>query len=341
MQTRGKRIARRLAVVWAAAVMLTLTMVSPSLGARAAAGYYYGKITVVDEPDTFSTENVTYYIGEEAASADAIEWVDGGHTGKAIRLSGNGEYLRLGYTAARPREFTFSGWINWQGAVDEQTAAGQRLFTIYRDGTHYLTLSPYMQDAGMTANGGALNGIYLGYRYGSTTVNMFNPTSGGVTYALPCNEWHHLAVVSDGRTIKLYIDGVRWLEQQVLTTMAELSGSFLKIGAGEWGDPTLNALLDDVTLYNSAFSESRIAELAGGSSQTPVYIPTQPDNTGDGTVSTTAAPTAADTTATTVPVTQSPTILGVPLWGIYIILGVVAVYVVLVVVLNVKKRGQG
>lgn len=337
MQTRAKRSARRLTAVLAAAVMLTLATVSPSLWAHAAAGYYYGKITVVDEPDTFSTENVTYYVGDEAASASSIEWVDGGHSGKAIRLSGNGEYLRLGYTAARPRAFTFSGWINWQGAAGEQAVVGQRLFTIYRDSTHYLTLSPYMQDAGMTAGGGSLDGIYLGYRYGSTAVDMFNPASGNLTYALPCNEWHHLAVVSDGRTIKLYIDGVRWFEEQVLTTMAELSGSFLKIGAGEWGDPTLNALLDDVTLYNSAFSESRIAELAGGT-QEPAYIPTRPNPTDP---APTTAPTADNTTATTTPVTQSPTIFGVPLWGIYIILGVIAVYVVLVVVLNVKKRGKG
>lgn len=338
MQTRAKRSARRLTAVLAAAVMAALTTIAPSFSVHAAAGYYYGKITVVDEPDTFSGENVTYYVGDEAASASSIEWVDGGHSGKAIRLSGNGEYLRLGYTAARPREFTFSGWINWQGAAGEQAAVGQRLFTIYRDSTHYLTLSPYMRDTGMTAGDGSLDGVYLGYRYGNTAVNMFNPASGNVTYALPCNEWHHLAVVSDGRTIKLYIDGVRWFEEQVLTTMAELSGSYLKIGAGEWGDPTLNALLDDVTLYNSAFSASRIAELAGGNTPSPAYIPTRPDTTD---TTSTVAPTADDTTDPTTPVTQSPTILGVPLWGIYIILGVVAVYVVLVVVMNVKKRGKG
>lgn len=340
MQTRAKRCVRRLTAVLATTVMLALAAVSPSLLAHAAAGYNYGKITVVDEPGTFSTENVTYYIGDESAPASSITWVDGGHSGKAIRLSGNGEYLRLGYTAARPREFTFSGWINWQGAAGEQAAVGQRLFTIYRDDTHYLTFSPYMRDAGMTADGGALNGIYLGYRYGSKAVNMFNPASGSVTYALPCNEWHHIAVVSDGHTIKLYMDGVAWFEQQVMTTMAELGGSYLKIGAGEWGDPTLNALLDDVTLYNSAFSASRVAELAGGQTQaTAVYIPTQPQATDP---TTAVAPTVADTTpTTTTPVTQSPTLFGVPFWGIYIILGVIVVYVVLVVVVNVKKRGKG
>lgn len=337
MQMQRKRAGQRCVVVLMTLFIL-MTACAP-LQTQAAAGYYYGKITVVDEPETLSTENVSYYRGDEEVSLDSMEWVDGGHSGKALRLSGDGSYLRLGYTAARPREFTFSGWINWQGAADGQSAAGQRLFTIYRDDNHYLTVSPYMQDPTLMADGGSLNGVYLGYRYANKRVDMFNPAFGTVTYALPCNEWHHVAVVSDGRTIKLYIDGVRWLEQQVLTTMAELSGSFIKIGAGEWGDATLNALLDDVTLYNSAFSESRIASLVHGDEapSTTVYLPTQPSTA----PSTTQAPLTTAPSEPVSSVTQSPTLWGVPLWGIYIILGVVGVYVVLVIVVNAIKKRKG
>lgn len=321
------------------AVLLSLLLVTaslPPMTASAAPGYYYGKIPVVDEPETLSTVNVSYYIGEKKTDVSEMVWVDGGHNGKALKLSGNGEFLRLGYTAARAKQFTFSGWINWQGDAGHGLL-GQRVFTIAREQNNYLTLSPYMKDESLRAADGFLNGVYMRYQYGGTrgkVVDMYNLASNEVTYALPQNEWHHLAVVSDGRTIKLYIDGVRWFEEQLLTSVAELSAHSVDIGSGEWGDPTLNALLDDVTLYNSAMNESRIKELAGVEETEP-YHPTAPSTT------TTEAPTTtAPTPTTTMPQTLDKTVFGVPIWGVRVIVGVVIVYVLLSVILSILKRRE-
>lgn len=319
------------------AVSLLLLALSP-LPSVSAAGYRNGRINVVDEPETFSTADVTYYVGEETRPAADMVWVDGGRSGKALQLTGNGEFLRLGYSVTRVTDFTFSGWINWQGDAGNGLT-GQRIFTLARGTSHYLTLSPHMKNTSLYSDGGYLNGIYLRYQYGDVNgkvINLFNPTGSDITYALPQYEWHHLAVVSDGRTLKLYIDGVRWFEEQLLTTMVELRANTLDIGAGEWGDPTLNALLDDVTLYNTALSESRIKELAGAEEREP-YHPTAPPTTTTETPSTTIPIT---TTPTTMPATLDKTIWGVPMWGIRIIGVVLIVYVILVVVVNVLKARE-
>lgn len=334
MKRKGTRLTARW-LVWMMLVLLLAATALPSLPVGAA-GYRNGRLSVVDEPESFSVADVTYYVGDERTDASQMVWVDGGRTGKALKLSGNGEFLRLGYTVTRVTAFTFSGWINWQGEAGG-LLTGQRLFTLARETSNYLTLSPYMKDETLTADGGYLNGLYLRYQYGGVNgkvVDMFNPTSSEATYALPQGEWHHVAVVSDGQTIKLYIDGVRWFEEQVLTTMAELSAYSLDIGSGEWGDPTLNALLDDVELYNSALSASRVAELAGAVGTEP-YLPTAPTTT------TTAAPSTTEpTTTTTAPNTMSATLWGIPMWGVYVIIGVVVVYAALAVLLSVLKRRE-
>ena len=68
-----------------------------------------------------------------------------------------------------------------------------------------------------------------------------------------------------------------------------------------------------------------------------VYLPTQPTTT------VTEAPTTIPTTipTTTAHRTLSATLFGVPMWGVYVIIGVVLAYIALTVVANLVKRGEG
>lgn len=319
-------------------LLCCVLLLSPALPVGAA-GYRGYVLNVVTEPEDFSDEDVSVYIGDEKIPSGELEWVDNGYEGKALKLSGNGEFLRLGYSVPRVAKFSFSAWVNWQGGE-----SGQRLFTIARATDNFLTFSPYMSNPDMTAEGGCLNGLYLGYQYGGSrgkVVNMFTPTQpGDVTYALPREEWHHVAVVSDARTLKVYIDGVLWLEERVLTSMAELQAHSLDIGNGEWGDPTLNALLDNVAVYRKALSADEVRELAGATEGGEVYLPTQPPTTT--TEPTTTVPTTPPTTQKQ---TLGKTVFGVPMWGIYTIVGVVAAYTVTTITANVlqkrNKRKEG
>lgn len=299
------------------ALVLCLSL---SLPTGATSQYRRGQIVVVDEPDTFLSDSVTYYVGDSRADASAMTWVEGGHSGKALRLSGNGEWLQLDSYAVRVAQFTFSGWVNWQGGD-----SGQRLFTAAHNTQNYLTFSPYLCNPDMATAEGYANGVYLGHKLGNNVEDMFNPSGGEPGYALPVGEWHHVAVTVNGRSICVYLDGVRWFEREVLTTVAELSAYSLDIGHGEWGDATLNALLDDVVLYNTALSAEEVAALAGQTASEP-YQPTRPATT------TTSTTTTAPAPSTTTAAEDAPG--GVPRWGIYTAAGLVALYVVATVVLN-------
>ncbi len=296
------------------------------------------RLSVVSEPDALPEDGIRYYRGEEQITPEELTWVDNGYNGKALHLKGDGTFLRLDYTVARVTAFTFSAWVNWQGGE-----SGQRLFSVARSTENFLTFSPYMHDTALYQNNGFANGVHLRYQYGGetgTVVDMFNPTDDTVSYALPRNEWHHVAVTSDGRTVQVYIDGVLWLEDRMLNTIYELGAHSVDIGTGEWGDPTLNALIDDVELYRKVLSVAEIQTLAGYSAEgDTVYLPTAPSTTATSTTTTT---TAAQTEPKRQTVSQ--TLWGMPIWGIVTLGGIVLLYVILTVILNLhdrKKREEG
>lgn len=288
------------------------------------------RLSVVSEPDALPADGIRYYRGDEQIGADALTWVDNGYDGKALRLPGDGTFLRLDYTVARVTAFTFSAWVNWQGGE-----SGQRLFSVARSTQNFITFSPYMYDPTLYKNSGFVNGVHVRYQYGGengTVVDAFNPTDDTVSYALPKNEWHHVAVTSDGRTMQVYIDGVLWLEERMMNTIYELNAHSLDIGMGEWGDPTLNALLDNVELYRKVLTLDEIRTLAGVTEEGgAVYLPTAPSTT---VTTTTTAPTVKHEEKQTL----DKTLFGIPMWGVYIMVGIVAVFIGLTLVLNWQDR---
>ncbi len=296
------------------------------------------RLSIVSEPEGLPADGIRYYRGDEQITADDLQWVDNGYDGKALYLPGDGTFLRLDYTVARLSQFTFSAWINRQG--DE---SGERLFSVARSDQNYLTFSPYMYDPTLFRENGILNGMYLRYQYGGangTDLDLFTPTNEQVSYAIPKNEWHHVAVTADGRTAQVYIDGVLWLEDRMMNTVYELLAFSLDIGTGEWGDPTLHALLDNVEVYRKVLNAEEIQALADVEDTTP-YLPTRPTTT-----TTTTVTTVPVTTTQAKPIRQtvSDTLWGIPLWGVYTLGGIIAAYVVLTVVLNWhdrKKKGGG
>ena len=325
---------KRLLIIIATACLLLCCMALPSM----AINYdREQRLSVVSEPDALPADGIRYYRGEEQITAEELTWVDDGYEGKALQLKGDGTFLRLDHTVASVTAFTFSAWVNWQGGE-----SGQRLFTIAREDANYLTFSPFMYDTSLYKNSGFLNGLHLRYQFGGangTVLDLFNPTDETVSYALPKGEWHHVAVTSDGRTVQVYIDGVRWLEDRMMTSIYELYAHSLDIGTGEWGDPTLNALLDNVAIYRKVLNLTEIQALAGYTEEgETVYLPTKPSTT-------TTVTTTTTTTTTTEPERQTlgKTLFGVPMWGVYTLGGIVAAYVALTIVLNVhdRKRKDG
>lgn len=313
----------------------------PGFSAAALPGYSGGRLNVLGEggvlPDT-----VTYCRDGEEADPAEMTWVDGRNGGKALLLDGKSEYLRLGYDQLRLMRFSFAAWVNWLGPAEgqsEESAYSQRLFTIHRRTDNWLSVSPHAQDFTKTEGDGYLDGLYLDYTFqnnaDTTHFEQFRPTSGGVSNGLPQNEWHHVAVVSDGQRMQLYVDGVLWFDDDFLMYVIDLRALAMLVGGGPWEGSYLHAMLQDVGLYEIALTGEQVAMLAADvdplaegaelpASSAP-YIPTKP------------AESAASTPAQVEDGGGMPTIFGIPVVAIYIIAGLVVVYFALSVVLSVRQ----
>lgn len=291
--------------------------------------YYVNRqpLTLIGEPEEFSPE-IAVYRGEERLAAEDLTWAEEGHSGKALLLPGDGTFLRIDTRVTRVTQFTFSAWINWQGGE-----SNQRLFTVARGTQNYFTFSPNLKD-----DSRGINGVYMGYQAGGKKLELYNKAEGGVSYAMPRDQWHHLAVVSDNASFKVYLDGVLWLQDKILANVNGVAAGTFDIGAGVWGDPSLHALLDEVVIYPSALNAGRVRNLAG--EREPVYLPTEPEPTVTDAV-TTAEPTEPEPTKqVTRVVTLTPTLWGIPLWAVWVIGGVVLTFLAVTVIANLAEKGR-
>ncbi len=321
--------------------MLPLLAGLPVSAARE--GYVNSKINVITEPGE-SSSYVSFYKNGEKASLDDMTWSDNGRHGKALVLDGVSEYLQIPQTQMKIPAMTFTAWINWQGAKDSANPDGfygQRIFTVARGTSNWLTLSPHMRDTGKTdGQGRILDGIYLGYNYGGdngTRVEIWNPAvEGAEAYGLPVGEWHHVAAVTTGQEMRLYVDGRLWQSQTLVASIAELLAPNMRIGAGFDGGPYLNALLDDVAVYEVALDESQIARAMEGldpfSADDPVSgaDSADPDSSGSS-----AFPYT--TVAGGIDLNQPSPLFGLPLWSMILILVLASLFVILSVVLSILE----
>ena len=333
---RGRRCAA-LAVCGA----LLLAGMLPGLPAAALDGFSKGRLSIITEPGAVS-DKVSFYKDGKEQGASAMTWVDG-RDGMALLLDGKTEYLQLGYAQLKTNRFSFSTWIKWLGAPDgaeEDARYNQRLFTYSRREERWLAFSPFARDASKQKEGGSLNGIYLDLGFNKTKTQegmhfeQFNPAADGVSYGLPEGSWHHVAVVSDEHSMKVYIDGTLWFDDPLLMSMVELQALTMKIGAAYDGGRCLHAELDDTALYEVALTADQIGMMAGGVDpfadgasmppSTAPYIPTAP------------APVSSEVSGTGDEDDRPATVFGFPVAGLVIMGGVVVVFAGLSILLSVR-----
>ncbi len=167
---------------------------------------------------------VTGRIGTGAASFDGTECLD---IPDAIDL--------------RPIEFTAALWAN----LSPQPSAVEQMFT-------------HPEDGATTAN----NSFEMFYNTVTTQLIVAAANTNAVTPYV--GGWHHIALVYDGASVSLYVDGVAKL--QPVPAGAILYGSDpLHIGCDLNSGVEQNfyfGLLDDVRLYDRALSQPEVAALA-------------------------------------------------------------------------------
>ena len=324
------------------AVIVALIMLCGMVPASASAldGFEeYNCLKIATEPEEIS-EYVSYYKHNSKNSMNALTWEEGGVHGKALVLNGKNEYLRISKNQLRMSQMTFTTWINFQGSANPEKPKGaywQRLFTIQADKNCYFTVSPHAFDSSVTKADGQLDSIYMEYYRGNadesySMKSFIGATPNRNTFGLPQNEWHHLTVVVDTQSVKLYVDGKVILEEVFVMPIVQMNAEAMLIGGGLWGDPLLNAWLDDTMLFDRALTDREIAALMQtgnvGTLQNPAAATTKASN---------YEPTqgTGNTTSTTKPTEQpedkpmAP--FGLPLWG-FIICVVLAVLVVAAIV---------
>lgn len=228
-------------------------------------GYTDKRLTMATEPGKADSEYVAFYQNGTKTSLDQIPWEDGreGH-GKAVALSGQGDYLAIGYNQLRLTNFSVSMWVNWKGAASGQTE-DQRLLSIVQDEDNYIALSPFHKDTSNPDDQGRIiNGLYLDVTVGGEREAGYKPSLPDVQTSLPQNEWHHVAIVARQPYLSLYVDGALHAQALWSIGLRELNPNYLRVGGGMSGDASLYGLVDDVEVYGFDLSTDQLKMLAGG-----------------------------------------------------------------------------
>lgn len=166
-----------------------------------------------------------------------------GVRGQALVLSGNEDHVHLPPNLGNSNNFTFAGWINWDGGAN-----WQRIFDFGADTNRFMALTPRTSS----------NTLRFTIRNGSAVRELNAP-------AMIPGRWTHVAVTISGGTHRLYVDGVEVASSNTGSTITPASLSAFRnyLGRSQFGnDPRLAGKLDDVRLLGRAMSAAEIANLA-------------------------------------------------------------------------------
>ncbi|WP_034272539.1 beta-L-arabinofuranosidase domain-containing protein, partial [Actinospica robiniae] len=233
-------------------------------------GYYLSALAQAysDAGEQVYLDKINWMVGELAAVQTAITAMASGQTGGSSsvgRVAGKfGQALQLGGTSTAEyvqlpaavlsglTSFTVATWIN------RTTTTGQNWARVFDFGSG---TSSYMFLTVSAGGGGARFAISTGGSGAEQQITAASPLPTG---------WTHVAVTLSGGTGTLYVNGTSVaVNKAVKLTPASLTGTNnLWIGRSQFGDPMLQADVDEFQIYNRALSQTEIQSLltsAGGS----------------------------------------------------------------------------
>ena len=179
--------------------------------------------------------------GQDAMRVGAPSFITGRH-GQAIRLNGSTDYLQISPRVGDSSDWSFSGWVYWDGG-----GAWQRLFDLGRDTSHSIYLTPRSSS----------DTLRFGIEIGGTQQQLNAPM-------LPVGVWTHVAVTLAGNTGKLFVNG------QVVDTHPQMSHNpsgvgtrFNYLGRSQWpADPLFSGRFDEFRFHSSALTDAQVAAIA-------------------------------------------------------------------------------
>ncbi|TWT32363.1 Glycosyl hydrolase catalytic core [Posidoniimonas corsicana] len=160
--------------------------------------------------------------------------------GVVLDLDGATNYVQLPEGVASGDEFTFAGWVNWDGGGN-----WQRIFDFGNDTSSYLFLTP--------SNGSSMRfAIKDG---GGEQVVQTSP--------LPVGQWTHVAVTLGGGSARLYVNGTLAATNNSVTIRpSDFNPTRNYLGDSQFAnDPLFNGRLNDVLVTDYALTGAQIAAL--------------------------------------------------------------------------------
>lgn len=226
------------------------------------AGHYLSALALAyaGSGDAFFKDKLDYMIGALGECQDALNEKVGqpppptppvgrapGRLGNAVRLNGNGQYVALpAGVLSGLTNVTIALWVN-----PAATTAWSRIFDFGTGTTRYLFLA-------VSAGSAPRFAITTGGTGGEQRINGTAP--------LATNRWTHVAVTMAGNTGTLYVDGVPVASNTGMTLTPSSLGPTDRnwIGRSQFGDPFLNALVDDFQIYDRPLTAAEVSAIAGG-----------------------------------------------------------------------------
>ncbi len=203
--------------------------------------------------------------GNDGMAIGAPDFVPG-KSGQALSFDGTSDYVQLPDSLGDTNDFTFTGWIYWDGGNDWQRifdfGSGRKVNNGYGDSyDNYVFFTPR----------------------GSGNTMRFTVRQDGVDQIVtapppPTGVWTHVAVVIDDTTAKIYMNGAPVGTNSSFTNdPGDLDTRFCYLGKSQYPDPLFDGMMDDLHFYNRPLSDGEIAALAGSTPPqfaSPLYADT-------------------------------------------------------------------
>jgi RHS repeat-associated protein len=229
---------------------------------------------------TGGTDPVARYFFNEASGTVASDSSGNGHAatlqngasfiagarGNAVRIAGGTQRVALPANVVQAcNDLTIAARVR----LTTNSANWARIFDVGSSTTSYMFLTP---------------------RAGASNILRFAITTGGGaaeqqlshTFTFPTNTWKHVAVVLNGNTGTMYVDGVQVAQNANIT----LNPSALNATVNNWlgdsqfaADPTLDGTVDDVLVSCRPYSASEVSWLANGTDPQAQYSFNEPSGT--------------------------------------------------------------
>ena len=199
--------------------------------ANASDGFYDVTLTVTDDYGT-STQTLSNFI---EVSVQCGTQTPEPTPGNVASLSGasNSDYISLTDLNLNRNSFTFSCWIKPNGIQEDYSG----IFSVQDDATSFI----------------------LNFKNGNNTIG-FHPTwSWSSGLQAPANKWSHVALVSNGSNVKIYVNGVESVNNTALNSQIISKIDLGRYGRG-YSSRYTNLEMDEVSLWNRPLSIDEIRQ---------------------------------------------------------------------------------